>query len=159
MRKLLSLTIALAILTGCRGGLGTAPDISVESLKETGKRLSLKDLRGKVVLLDFWATWCGPCREVMPDIQQLYDKYHEKGLEVLAISDEERSVVEQFESRSGYTYPHFLDTTGEANSAFHVDTIPRTVLIARDGTILFNDHPLEQNGALQALIEKALEER
>ena len=101
-----------------------------------GKTYSLDGLRGKVVLLNFWATWCPPCRKEMPDLEKLYRELAGKGFVVLAVSDEKREVVEKFLADKGYTFPVLLDEGRQVNGAFDVEGIPKSFLFGRDGKIV-----------------------
>ena len=101
-----------------------------------GKSWTLKDLRGKVVLLNFWATWCPPCRKEMPDLEALYHSFEPQGLVVLGISDEDAAVVEKFVSQQGVTYPVLLDPDRKVNGLFEISGIPKTFIYGRDGKIV-----------------------
>ena len=98
-----------------------------------GKTWNLRQLAGKVVLVNFWATWCPPCRKEMPDLDALYKEFHSKGLVILAISDEERSVVGPFLAAHHVTYPILLDPGHRVNDLFIVSGIPKTFLYDRSG--------------------------
>lgn len=134
----LALAIALALLVGCSSELGPAKDFQIVPLDDQAKTVSLKDFKGKVVLLDFWATWCGPCKEAMPEVQALWDKYHSKGFEVASISAEDRQTVLAFHKTIDYTYPVYLDPNGLAAVDYKADQIPTFVLI-KDGKIVWQD--------------------
>jgi peroxiredoxin len=100
-----------------------------------GKTYSLAALRGSVVLLNFWATWCPPCRKEMPDMQKLYERFRSKGLVVLGVSDEERATVEKYLAEQKYTFPILLDPDRKVNAAFDVDGIPKTFIFDRQGQL------------------------
>jgi peroxiredoxin len=100
-----------------------------------GKTYSLAALKGRVVLLNFWATWCPPCRKEMPDMEKLYRKYDSHGLTVLAVSDEKRETVEGFLAKTPYTFPILLDPDRKVHSAFSVDGIPKSFLFDRQGRL------------------------
>jgi peroxiredoxin len=101
-----------------------------------GKTYNLDALRGKVVLLNFWATWCPPCRREMPDMEKLYQRYSEKGLVVLAVSDEKRETVEGFLQKQSYTFPILLDPERKVNTAFGIEGIPNSFLFDRQGKLV-----------------------
>jgi len=101
-----------------------------------GKTYSLADLRGHVVLLNFWATWCPPCRKEMPDMEKLYQRLQSKGFLVLAVSDEDRETVAGFEAKQKYTFPLLLDPDRKVNDAFNVEGIPKSFLFDRDGKLV-----------------------
>jgi len=116
-----------------------APDFTLTTL--SGTSLSLADLRGKVVLLNFWATWCGPCRKEMPAIEALYQRYKDQGLEVLAISLDKLStaVVEAFVKEMGVTYRVALDPTWATARTYAVRAVPATFLIDRAGNVVLRE--------------------
>jgi peroxiredoxin len=101
-----------------------------------GKTWSLKDLRGKVVLLNFWATWCPPCRKEMPDLEALYERFKEQGLVVLAISDEDAAKVTPFLAERNITYPVLLDPGRKVNEQLQIEGIPKTFVYDRGGKLV-----------------------
>jgi peroxiredoxin len=101
-----------------------------------GTAWTLKSLKGKVILLNFWATWCPPCNRELPDMQALYDKYKDQGLVVLAITDEETSKVQPFIAKRKLTYPVLLDPNRKVNDEFGIEGIPRTFVYDRDGNLV-----------------------
>ncbi len=101
-----------------------------------GKTYSLPDLRGKVVLLNFWATWCPPCRKEMPDMEKLHREFEKRGLVVLAVSDEERETVTGFLQKQNYTFPILLDPGRKVNTAFAIEGIPKSFLFDREGNLV-----------------------
>jgi peroxiredoxin len=100
-----------------------------------GKSWTLKDLRGKVVLLNFWATWCPPCRKEMPDLEALYLKFKDKDLVVLAISDEDAAKVNPFLVEQNITYPVLLDPGRKVNEQFQIEGIPKSFVYDRSGKL------------------------
>lgn len=152
------LAACLAIaLAGCGsdGSSGDAPNIAFEPLGTGFQAADLKALRGKVVLLDFWATWCGPCRVSMPFMEKFHVQYHDKGLEVIGISQEPRQIVTQFRTSNPYTYPMVLDPGGVANRTYNVEAIPTTIVVDRRGRIVFRATGFDGVGLLHA-VEDAL---
>ena len=111
-----------------------APSFSVNALD--GKTVSLSQLRGHPVLLDFWATWCGPCVASLPHTQELFTKGKALGLQVLAISNEDRATVSKFIQDNKYTFPTGLDSSGGASRAYKTDAIPTTVVIDAQGKLV-----------------------
>lgn len=102
-----------------------------------GGTVSLESLRGKVVLVNFWATWCGPCRIEMPMLERVYQEYGDKGLEVVAVSVQEpREDVEPYIEEYGYTFPVLLDPDGAVGNAYRTASIPTSIIIDREGTII-----------------------
>jgi peroxiredoxin len=96
----------------------------------------LQDLRGKVVLVNFWATWCPPCRKEMPDLQALYEQFKDHGLVVLAISDEEAAKVTPFITGRKISYPVLLDPGRKVNDLFIVEGIPKSFVYDRSGKLV-----------------------
>jgi peroxiredoxin len=101
-----------------------------------GNPWHLRELKGKVVLVNFWATWCPPCRKEMPDLQALYDKYQEQGFVVLSISDEEPAKVQPFITERKITYPVLLDPGRKVNEEFQVEGIPKSFVYDREGKLV-----------------------
>ena len=102
----------------------------------TGKTWTLKDLRGKVVLVNFWATWCPPCRKEMPDLETLYNRFGQQGLVILGISDEDAATVSPFIAKQGTSYPILLDPGRKVNELFQIEGIPKTFIYGRDGKLV-----------------------
>ncbi len=102
----------------------------------TGKEVRLSGLKGKVVLLNFWATWCGPCRSEMPSMQRLYAQLKGQGLEILAVDlQEDKATVARFVKELGLTFPVLLDTAGSVGTQYGARAIPTTYLFDRKGFI------------------------
>ncbi len=93
-------------------------------------------LRGKVVLVNFWATWCDPCRREMPDLETLYRRFKNQGLVVLAISDDEVAKVKQLIAEKKFTYPVLLDPGSKVNQLFRIEGIPKSFVYDRDGKLV-----------------------
>lgn len=100
-----------------------------------GKPWTLKSLRGKVVVVNFWATWCPPCRKELPDLQALYDRFKGQGLVVLGVTDEEISKVQPFVTEHKMTYPVLLDPGRKVNQLFDIQGIPRSLFYDRNGKL------------------------
>ncbi len=100
-----------------------------------GRDVTLSKLRGKVVLVNFWATWCGPCLLEMPDLDQVYARFHSRGLEVLAISNEDPVKVGAFVARLGFRAPVLLDPGAQTGRRLHIDSLPRTFVLDRHGKL------------------------
>lgn len=121
-----------------------------------GKSVQLSDFSGKVVIMDFWATWCAPCKAAMPIIQRLHATYADKGLVVLGINTDETDAdgAMQYIDDKGYTYRQLLN--GEALSVdYRIQGLPVLYLINRDGTIAFRELGMDED-ALTEAIERAL---
>jgi peroxiredoxin len=100
-----------------------------------GNSWTLSKLRGKVVLVNFWATWCPPCRKEMPDIEALYHRFQGQGLVVLGISDEDAGKVTPFMADHKYGYPILLDPGSKVNQMMIVDGLPKTLIYDRNGKL------------------------
>lgn len=105
-----------------------------------GREIDLKDYKGKVVLVDFWATWCGPCVAEMPHVKAIYEKYKSKGFEVIGISlDTDRARLEEYLKKNGISWAQFFDGKGWNNELavkHGVKSVPAAFLIDRDGTLI-----------------------
>lgn len=140
-RVLLLLALAVAACTGpgsaASQGINEgnrARGFTLESLD--GSKVSLSDYEGNVVLVNFWATWCAPCRAEIPDIEAAYQAHKDDGFVVLGIStDESRQVVEPFVAELDMTYPVLLDERGEVMNEYRVRGLPMSLLVDREGII------------------------
>ncbi len=120
-----------------------------------GKSWHLRDLKGKVVLVNFWATWCPPCRKEMPDLQALYDRYKDQGLVVLSISDEDATKVTPFIAQRKITYPVLLDPGRKVNEAFVVEGIPKSFVYDREGRLAAQSIDMRTRNQLQQMLTAA----
>ena len=116
-----------------------APEL--EFADPDGKIRKLSDLRGKVVLIDFWASWCGPCRRENPHVRAMYEKYHDKGFEVFSVSlDKDANAWKGAIAKDNLTWPnHVSDLKGWGSAAaklYGVSSIPSTFLVDKDGRII-----------------------
>ncbi|MFN3478918.1 MAG: peroxiredoxin family protein [Thermodesulfovibrionales bacterium] len=136
-----------------------APDFTLRTTNSSEVHLS--DLRGKVVLIEFWATWCPPCRESIPTMNEIYKRYNEKGLVLLGISvDKGQNVVEDlraFVREYSIQYPVLIDSKN-VNNLYGVYSIPTTFLIDKEGKIVFKSIGFspEVENKLSAEIERLL---
>ncbi len=121
----------------------------------TGKSWTRSALKGKVVLVNFWATWCPPCRKEMPDLQKLYEEFADKGLVVLAISDEVEKTVQPFIQKAGYTFPILLDPGRTVNTAYHIYGIPNSFMYDRDGKLVAQAIDMRTRGQFLKMLAQA----
>ncbi|HUJ79385.1 MAG TPA: redoxin domain-containing protein [Nitrospiria bacterium] len=135
-----------------------APDITLPTLK--GDNVNLASLKGKVVLVNFWATWCGPCLMEMPSLQRLYQHYQHSDFEVLAVATdfEGASAVQPFVDRLRLTFPVLLDPQLQVNDLYKVTGIPTSIIIDRDGIITHKFYGAEDwdNDRSHRLVEQIL---
>lgn len=132
-----------------------APNITVNDI--TGKPINLHSLRGNVVLLDFWATWCYPCKQEIPKLKEIWEKYHGKNFVIIGISSDTKvenlkSYVEQNEIK----WQQYFDATKSVYFKYVVNAIPRFYLIRKNGIISFTGYPVQIN--LENEIDKLLKE-
>jgi peroxiredoxin len=120
-----------------------------------GKSWTLKALRGKVVLVNFWATWCPPCRKEIPDIETLYNRFKDRGFVVLGISDEKEATVQQYVGQHEMTYPVLLDPGRKVNTQFAVEGIPRSLIYDRSGKLAAEAIDMRTQKQLLALLARA----
>ncbi len=112
-----------------------APDFELENLK--GETVTLSSFRGNLVFLNFWATWCPPCREEMPSMQTLYEKLEDEDFEIVAVDlQESRRTVADFIEERGFTFPVVIDSSGRTGSEYGARSIPTSYLIDRDGNAI-----------------------
>lgn len=144
-RKRKSLAIALVTLLACQPGGGSfgpgerAPDFTLKSL--SGEQLTLNSFKGKVVVLNFWASWCEPCRKELPALQRLYTQVKDQGVEVVAVgTDDSRESLKETAEQYGVTFPVLVDQRGEIKAKYKIAGIPETYVLKPDGTLtLFVD--------------------
>jgi peroxiredoxin len=120
-----------------------------------GKSWNLKQLRGKVVLVNFWATWCAPCRKEMPDLDALYKRFHPQGLVILAISDEDAAKVQPFITEKKTAYPVLLDAGSKVTKLFGVDGIPKTFVYDREGKLIAQSIDMRTRGQFLEMLAEA----
>jgi peroxiredoxin/outer membrane lipoprotein-sorting protein len=110
-----------------------APYFTLSSF--SGKSMNLKDLRGKVVVLDFWATWCGPCRKELPHLQSLYQQFKGKDVVILGINNEKRKKVTSFLKKNNYTFTNLYDPGQKTADKYHVLVVPSVFIIDKKGSV------------------------
>jgi peroxiredoxin len=121
----------------------------------SGKDWTLSALRGKTVLVNFWATWCPPCRKEMPDLDALSKEFKDKGLIVLAISDEDAAKVNPFIAEHHYSYPILLDPGRKVNTLMGVEGIPKSFLYDREGKLVAQAIDMRTRGQFLEMLKKA----
>jgi thiol-disulfide isomerase/thioredoxin len=133
-----------------------APDFSLESLE--GKTMRLSDFRGKAVLLNFWATWCGPCKIEMPWFVELQQKYGSQGLQVVgvAMDDASKEDIAKFAQDMGVNYPVLIGKEAVGDSYGGIPALPETFFIGRDGKVVDKILGLRGKAEIEDAIKKAL---
>lgn len=130
---------ALLLISSSGGFATSAPDFEATTL--TGEPVRLSDYRGQVVMLNFWATWCPPCRAEMPGIQAAYEQRQDEGFTVLAINNAETpSQIQPFVQALGLNFPIVLDTTAELQRTFAIRGYPTSIFVDPQGTV-YATHP------------------
>lgn len=132
-----------------------APDFTLRAMK--GPNTRLQELRGRVVMVNFWATWCGPCRQEMPHLNRLHEKYNRAGLVLLGVNvDDDPANAAAVAAKLGIQFPVLLDTDKKVSDQYDLQAMPSTYLIDRDGKVRFV-HRGYLNG-YEALYEKQIRE-
>jgi thiol-disulfide isomerase/thioredoxin len=138
-----------------------APDFSLQTLD--GKSFKLSDQKGNVVMLDFWATWCPPCRESLPHVQKVATDpaLAKKGLKVYGVNAQETAdTIKPFMAKNKYTFSVPMDAGGSTMQAYLIQGIPTTIIVGREGTIkdVFIGYGGDSAKAIDAAVDKALNE-
>jgi peroxiredoxin len=138
MKRLAALVLAFCgcAATAAVAPQAPAPDFTLRSLE--GRNLRLAEQRGQVVLVNFWATWCGPCKQEMPHLNRLYDKYRSAGFVLLGVNvDEDPKQAAGVASRLGVRFPVLFDADKLVSRLYDLQSMPATVLIDRDGRVRY----------------------
>jgi len=115
---------------------GPAPDFTLKN--RAGGNVRLADLRGEVVMINFWASWCGPCRQEMPLIEDIYKRYKDLGFTVLGVNvDNDSKLADKLLSNISVSFPVLLDSENKLSEIYQVDAMPSTVMVDRNGNMRF----------------------
>lgn len=114
----------------------TLPKLSVQWLDKK------PETEGKPTVVEFWATWCPPCRSSIPHLNEIYAKYKDKGLQIVGITDEDRAKIKKFEKEVPIEYAVALDANGKYAKPFGIQGIPHAVLVDKTGKIVWEGHPM-----------------
>jgi peroxiredoxin len=120
-----------------------------------GKTWNLKSLRGKVVLVNFWATWCPPCRKEIPDLDALYGQFRDQGFVILGISDEDAGKVRPFVEAQKMGYPVLLDPGRKVNERFRIEGIPKSFVYDRGGKLVAQSIDMRTRGQFLEMLSRA----
>ena len=130
------ISLVCVSLTGAASVKGPAPNFTLKSL--SGKNLKLSEMTGNVVLINFWASWCGPCREEMPVLNALHKKYEPLGFTVLGVNvEEDMEGAMNFLGHVPVDFPILLDNTNKVSKQYKVVAMPTTVVVDRDGNMRY----------------------
>ncbi len=114
----------------------SAPDFTLKSV--AGPNLRLQEQRGQVVMINFWATWCGPCRLEMPHLNRIYDKYRSTGFVLLGVNiDDDPRAAADLAAKLGLRFPVLLDTDKKVSRVYDMSAMPATLLVDRDGRVRY----------------------
>jgi len=138
------------IFTGCKSSYG---DFTLMDLD--GNEISLSDFNGKVLILNFWATWCPPCREEIPDFVEVYNEYESKDVQFIGVSNEDISTLRSFVEDYNINYPILIDNANVA-SKWGINAIPTTFMLDRDGKVIFKNIGMMTREQLENNIKDAL---
>ncbi len=134
-----------------------APDFTLKSLE--GPNIKLSELRGDVVLINFWASWCGPCRQEMPLLEELSSKYEPMGFTMLGVNvEEDSSAAKSMLAELGVSFPILFDSENTVSESYEVIAMPTTVVVDRDGKVQFVHHGYKpgDEGKYQDAIRRAI---
>lgn len=144
----------------------TIPAIDFTLKDQYGEEHTLSDYKGKTVFLNFWATWCPPCKAEMPDIQNVYETYDTEGEDALVVlgiaapnmgGEGSEEQIAAFLKEQGYTYPVVMDTTGEIFSAYGITSFPTTFMIDREGNVFGYVTGMLSEDVMQSIIKQTME--
>lgn len=130
------LVMCCLLFTATANAADAAPDFALKNI--AGGNVRLSELRGEVVLLNFWASWCGPCRQEMPILDTLHQRYNKLGFSVIGVNvDKDPALADKILKDIPVTFPILLDDTGTVSNSFNVSAMPTSVLIDRDGNMRY----------------------
>ncbi len=118
------------------------PEIDISSSFNSKETLTLSHLKGRVVLVEFWATWCPPCKKAIGHLKDLHSKYASKGLVIIAITAEDKNKVKKFVQNNKMRFAVAIDNSRKTNSAYGVRSIPTAYLISAEGKVLWQGHTM-----------------
>ena len=157
MHKLLLCAVLLCFGSILHVSADGADPLALKFKGQDGKDYDLAKMRGKVVLVDFWATWCPPCRAEVPDVVATYKRFHDKGFEILGISlDQDEDALKAFTTQNEMTWPQYFDGQGWDNKIskdFGIQSIPTMWLVGKDGKIITTNAREDLAGQVKKALE------
>lgn len=136
IRYVANVAMLILLATPVARAADAAPDFTLKS--DGGPNLRLSEYRGQVVMLNFWATWCGPCRQEMPLLNALYEQYRKAGFTLLGVNvDDAQAHARTMARKFGVRFPVVFDNDKRVSKLYQVDAMPSTVLIDRDGRVRY----------------------
>jgi len=156
MHKLLLCAVLLSFTPLLHADVDQTKPLDLKYTAVDGSSVDLSKLRGKVVLVDFWATWCPPCREEVPNVVAAYKKYHDQGFEVVGISlDQDKDALQSFVKDKGMAWPQYFDGKeweNEISSRFGIDAIPAMWLLDKKGMLVTTDASTDLDAGIAKLL-------
>ena len=136
MKRLFSFLIPFLFPLVLRAGVAPAPDFTLKSLD--GSNVKLSEYRGQVVMINFWASWCAPCRQEMPLLEDLYRRYSKLGFVILGVNvEQDQAQARALLQKIPVSFPILFDTGNRVSELYQVVAMPSTVILDRDGNIRF----------------------
>jgi thiol-disulfide isomerase/thioredoxin len=154
--------LAAAVVAGHATGGAVAPAAAFSLQSRDGKAVALADLKGQVVLINFWATWCGPCRKEMPLLEQIQKKYAPLGFTMVGINvEEDTSLMDRFLKDVPVSFPILLDPANGVSKLYNVSAMPSTVIVDRKGNVRFIHQGYQpgDEGKYQDMIRQLIREK
>jgi len=142
--------ISFFIFTGCKSSYGNFTLMDLD-----GNEISLSDFNGKILILNFWATWCPPCREEIPNFVEVYNEYESKDVQFIGVSNEDISTLISFVEDYNISYPILIDNANVMEK-WEIRAIPTTFVFDREGHIIFKNVGMMTREQLENIIEDAL---
>jgi cytochrome c biogenesis protein CcmG/thiol:disulfide interchange protein DsbE len=133
-----ALFLSAALLHATAGKDNTGTVIQDLKVRFSGKA---PELKGRAYILEFWATWCGPCRKSIPHLNEIHRKYKDRGLEIIGVTDEDRQTVRNFTKEVPIEYTVAHDPYGKLGEQFQIEGIPHAMIVDKTGKIVWEGHP------------------